>query len=91
MELFNGAQKSKERGGEPVWTLIYQTLSGQSWLLWLLTSTRNLFLFLFFFLPSQKPANLGVVSCVFIREEHEVQLFAVFIYAVRGSFILCTR
>ena len=45
----------------------------------------------FFFLPSQKAANLGVVSCVFIREEHEVQLFAMFIYAVRESFILCTR
>ena len=49
------------------------------------------FFVFFVFLPSQKPANLGVVSCVFIREEHEVQLFAMFIYAVRESFILCTR
>ena len=39
------------------------------------------------FFANQRAADLGVVLCVFTRNEHKVQLFAMFISAVRRGFI----
>ena len=38
-----------------------------------------------FFCPIKGQQTLGVISCVLTRKEHEVQLFAMFILAVRGG------
>ena len=86
MELFNGAQKSKERGGEPLWTLIYQTLSGQSWLLWLLTSTRNLFLFFVFFYPASKPWSCFL--CFYTRRTWSSAVRRVYLYCSRKLYFM---
>ena len=61
--------------------MFYQTGSEWSQLFWLLIGARKCR-----FSANQRAADLGVVSCVLTRKVHVVQLFAMFILAVRGGF-----
>ena len=53
----NGAKKSKERGGERVGTIFYQTSSKRSQPFWLLIGARNFCVSL----PNQRAADLGIL------------------------------
>ena len=79
----NGAKKSKERGGERVGTIFYQTSSKRSRPFWLLIGARNVCVFL----PNQRAADLGILFvCSYMQSTWRSQPFAMFILAVRGGF-----
>ena len=79
----NSAKKSKERGGERLGTIFYQTGSKRSRPFWLLIGERNFCVFL----PNQRAADLGILFvCSYMQSTWRSQPFAMFILAVRGGF-----
>ena len=79
----NSAKKSKERGGERLGTIFYQTSSKRSRPFWLLIGERNFYVFL----PNQRAADLGILFvCSYMQSTWRSQPFAMFILAVRGGF-----